>query len=165
MKSSDLYEYVLDANAFYIGLPFLSFTKCYTTTLVFQEVHHLKGSYSLLETLVETGNLRIVDPDQKFVDLVNSTTKKSGDSSKLSVADISVLAVAYQLDKTLISDDYAVENTAKLLGISIKPLGTKGIKHVRKWVSFCKTCGKGYSPNLRECLICGNRLRRRFKRL
>jgi UPF0271 protein len=165
LKSSGSYEYVLDANAFYSGLPFLSFTKCYTTSLVFEEVRHLKGSYSLLETLVETDNLRIVDPDEKFANKVYGVTIKSGDYSKLSKADISVLALAYQLGKTLISDDFAVENTAKLLGISIRPLGTKGIKHTRKWISFCGTCGKGYGPNITECSICGNRLKRRSKRL
>lgn len=165
MKNSDSYEYVLDANAFYLGLPFFSFTKCYTTSLVFEEIHHLKSSFSLMETLVETDNLRIVDPDEKFTNEVYGVTIKSGDSSKLSKPDISVLALAYQLNKILISDDFAVENTAKLLGISVMPLGSKGIKHTRKWISFCRTCGKGYSPNITECLICGNKLKRRFKRL
>jgi UPF0271 protein len=125
----------------------------------------LKGSYSLLEILVEADNLRIVDPDEKYANEVYSVTIQSGDYSKLSKADISVLALAYQLDKTLISDDFAVENAAKLLGISIMPLVTKGIKHIRKWISFCGTCGKGYGPNITECSICGNRLKRRSKRL
>ena len=125
----------------------------------------MKGSYSLLEVLVEADNLRIVDPDEKYANEVYSVTIQSGDYSKLSKADISVLALAYQLGKTLISDDFAVENTAKLLGISIMPLVTKGIKHIRKWISFCGTCGKGYSPNITECSICGNRLKRRSKRL
>lgn len=165
MKSSGSYKYVLDANAFYAGLSFLSSTKCYTTSLVFEEVRHLKGSYSLLEILVEADNLRIVDPDEKYANEVYSVTIQSGDYSKLSKADISVLALAYQLGKTLISDDFAVENTAKLLGISIMPLVTKGIKHIRKWISFCGTCGKGYGPNITECSICGNRLKRRSKRL
>jgi UPF0271 protein len=125
----------------------------------------LRGSYSLLEILVEADNLRIVDPDEKYANKVYSVTIQSGDYSKLSKADISVLALAYQLGKTLISDDFAVENTAKLLGISIMPLVTKGIKHIRKWISFCGTCGKGYGPNITECSICGNRLKRRSKRL
>jgi endoribonuclease Nob1 len=125
----------------------------------------LRGSYSLLEVLVEADNLRIVDPDEKYANKVYSVTIQSGDYSKLSKADISVLALAYQLGKTLISDDFAVENTAKLLGISIMPLVTKGIKHIRKWISFCGTCGKGYGPNITECSICGNRLKRRSKRL
>lgn len=125
----------------------------------------MRGSYSLLEVLVEADNLRIVDPDEKYANKVYSVTIQSGDYSKLSKADISVLALAYQLGKTLISDDFAVENTAKLLGISIMPLVTKGIKHIRKWISFCGTCGKGYGPNITECSICGNRLKRRSKRL
>ena len=165
MKSLGLSEYVLDANAFYLGLSFLSFTKSYTTSLIFAEVRHLKSSYSLLETLVETDNLRIVDPDEKYVNAVYGVTIKSGDSIKLSKADISVLALAYQLNKTLISDDFSVENAARLLRISIMPLGTKGIKYTRKWISFCRTCGMGYGSYLKDCLICGNKLKRRFKRV
>lgn len=164
MKSLGSYEYVLDANAFYLGLSFLSFTKSYTTSLVFDEVRHLKSSYSLLETLVETDNLMIVNPDEVYISRVRAVAIKSGDSVRLSKSDISVLALAYQLKKPLISDDFSVENTAKLLRISILPLGTSGIKHIRKWISYCPTCGKGYGSYFTECLICGNKLKRRFKR-
>lgn len=165
MKSLGSYEYVLDATAFYLGLSFLSFTKSYTTSLVFDEVRHLKSSYSLLETLVETRNLIIIDPDEKYVSRVLAVATKSGDMVRLSKSDISVLALAYQLKKPLISDDFSVENIARLLSISIMPLGTIGIKYTRKWISYCRTCGKGYGTNTTECLICGNKLKRRFKRI
>lgn len=165
MKSSGSYEYVLDATAFYLGLSFLSFTKSYTTSLVFDEVRHLKSSYSLLETLVETENLIIIDPDEKYVSRVLAVAIKSGDTVRLSRSDISVLALAYQLKKPLISDDFSVANIAWLLRISIMPLGTSGIKYIRKWISYCRTCGKGYASNATECLICGNKLKRRFKRI
>lgn len=165
MKSLGSYEYVLDATAFYLGLSFLSFTKSYTTSLVFDEVRHLKSSYSLLETLRETRNLIIMDPDEKYVSRVLAVATKSGDTVRLSRSDLSVLALAYQLKKPLISDDFSVENIARLLSISIMPLGTIGIKCTRKWISYCRTCGKGYDTNTTECLICGNKLKRRFKRI
>lgn len=165
MKNSGLHEYVLDANAFYAGLPLTAFAKSYTTSLIFNEVQHLKSSYSLLEALVEADNLRILDPDEKSLRIVKKVITSSGDSSKLSAADISVIALAHQLKKTLISDDFAVGNAAMLLGISTKTLGTKGIRHVRKWISYCYSCGRAYGPSTRECLLCGNRLKRRFKKL
>jgi UPF0271 protein len=161
----DLHEYVLDANAFYTGIPFLSSAKCYTTNLIFSEVKHLKKSYSMLEVLVDTGNLKIIEPRKQFLKKVNNAARESGDSMKLSPADLSVLALACQLNKTLISDDYAVENIARILNISFKSVRNKGIKDVRKWISFCSTCGKAYRPDIKECLICGNKLRRRFKKL
>jgi endoribonuclease Nob1 len=163
LKSLGSYEYVLDSTAFYLGLSFLSFTKSYTTSLVFGEVRHLKSSYSLLETLVETGHLIIVDPDEEHVTRVLAVAIKSGDTVKLSKSDLSVLALAYQLKKPLISDDFSVENIAGLLGISLLPIGTSGIKYTRKWISYCRTCGKGYDSYFTECLICGNKLKRRFK--
>ena len=165
MKSLGSYEYVLDATAFYLGLSFLSFTKSYTTSLVFDEVRHLKRSYSLLDTLVETRNLIIIDPDEKYVRRVLAVATKSGHTVRLSNSDISVLALAYQLKKPLISDDFSVENIARLLSISIMPLGSIGIKYTWKWISYCRTCGKGYGTNNTECLICGNKLKRRFKRI
>lgn len=165
MPNWDSPEYILDANAFYIGIPFLSSARCYTTNLVFDEVKHLKKSYSILEALVDTGNLKIIEPTIQFLKKVNDAAKKSGDSMKLSPADLSVLALACQLNKTLISDDYAVENVARILNISFKAITVKGIKNVRKWISFCSSCGKAYSPDIRECLICGNKLTRRFKKL
>jgi rRNA maturation endonuclease Nob1 len=56
-----------------------------------------------------------------------------------------------------------VENVATLLNIPIKSIGTKGISKVRRWVTFCRACGKAYEPGIIECTLCGNKLRRRFK--
>lgn len=164
MPSWGSFEFVLDANAFYAGMPFLSCSKSYTTNLVFNEVKHLRKSYSILEALIDTGNLRVIDPGKYFLEKISTIAKKSGDSSKLSDADLSVLALAYELHKALISDDYAVQNIARLLNIPVRTISTKGIKEARKWISFCSACGKAYRPNITECLICGNKLRRRFKR-
>ncbi|MDQ3840614.1 MAG: nucleotide-binding protein [Thermoproteota archaeon] len=165
MKNSDLDEYVLDANAFYAGLPFTAFARSYTTTLIINEVRHLKSSYSPMEALLEADKLRVVDPNEKSIKTVKRVIARSGDYLKLSAADTSVIALAYQLGITLISDDFAVENAAMLLGISIQALSTEGIRHVRKWISYCYSCGRAYGPKTRECLLCGNRLKRRFKRL
>lgn len=160
MDSSEL---VLDASAFYAGIPFLSSSKCYTTNLVLKEVIHIKKSYSALESLIDAGNLEIIDPKEQFLKKIMDITRKTGDSSKLSSADLSILSLALQLEATLISDDYAIENIATVLRIPVKTTGTKGITKIRKWITFCKGCGKAYSPDIKECMLCGNKLRRRFK--
>jgi endoribonuclease Nob1 len=148
LRNLDSSKFVLDASAFYTGIPFLSSARCYTTTLVFEEIRHIKKSYCALEALVDAGNLKVME---------------TGDYFKLSSADLSVLALALHLNLTLISDDYAVGNVATLLNIPIKSIGTKGISKVRRWVTFCRACGKAYEPNIIECALCGNKLRRRFK--
>ncbi|HYT41834.1 MAG TPA: hypothetical protein VEP90_05780, partial [Methylomirabilota bacterium] len=61
------------------------------------------------------------------------------------------------------SDDYAVANVATFLKIPVKTLAFKGIRELRRWVSFCKACGNAYESYISECRICGSRLRQRFK--
>lgn len=163
MRNLDFSEFVLDASAFYAGTPFLSSSTCYTTNLVLKEVIHIKKSYSALEFLIDAGNLKIIDPEEQFLKKIIKIARKTGDFSKLSSADLSILSLALQLKATLISDDYAIINIAILLRIPIKTIATKGITKVRKWVTFCKACGKAYSPDISECMLCGNKLRRRFK--
>lgn len=163
MQNLDSNKFVLDASAFYTGVPFLSSAICYTTTLVFEEIRHIKKSYCVLEALLDAGNLKVMEPEESFLAKVINIAKKTGDYFKLSSADISVLALALHLNLTLISDDYAVENVATLLNIPIKSIGTKGISKVRRWVTFCRACGKAYEPGIIECALCGNKLRRRFK--
>jgi UPF0271 protein len=157
-------EFVLDASAFYTGVPFLSNSKFYTTNSVFKEVKHIKRSYGALEALIDAGKLKVIEPEELFLQQVISIAKKTGDFSRSSSADLSILALALQLKKTLISDDYAVGNIATLLKIPIKSMGTKGITEIRKWIPFCRTCGKAYEPNITECALCGSRLRRRSKK-
>lgn len=163
MRNLDFSEFVLDASAFYAGTPFLSSSTCYTTNLVLKEVIHIKKSYSALESLIDAGNLKIIDPEEQFLKKIIEIARKTGDSSKLSSADFSILSLALQLKVTLISDDYSIINIATLLRIPIKTMATKGITKVRKWVTFCNACSKAYSPDIRECMLCGNKLRHRFK--
>jgi endoribonuclease Nob1 len=165
LQNSGFKEFVLDASAFYIGIPFLSDSICYTTNLVFEEVKHIKASYSALEALTYVGKLRVLEADESSLRKIIAIAKKTGDLSKLSHADISILALALQLHTpTLISDDYAIGNIATLLHIPIKSVGNKGIVRVGKWVTFCRGCGKVYKSNIIICAYCGNKLGRKFKR-
>ena len=95
-------EFVLDASAFYTGIPFLSCTKYYTTNLVFNEIKHINKSYSAVELLKDIGDLEVIEPEEQIMEKVNTIAKKTGDSAKLSSADISIIALALQLKKILI---------------------------------------------------------------
>ena len=162
MSNSDSSEFVLDASAFYAGIPFQSSKKCITTNAVYEEVRHIRRSYSPLEALIDAGNLIIIEPELTSFNKVIACAKKTGDYKKLSQADISIIALAFQFGKTLISDDFAVGNVATYLKIPVRTLAFKGISELRAWVSFCKSCGKVYNSGISVCQICGSRLRRRF---
>lgn len=156
-------ELALDASAFYAGTAFLSGAKCITTAAVFEEVQHIKKSHAALEALVDAGNLAIMEPDEKSVATVVAAAKKTGDIAKVSKADVSILALALEHDATLASDDYAVLNVASVLQVKVAPSTGKGIKETRKYITYCSACGKAFSPQQKECPLCGNALKRKYR--
>jgi len=157
----------LDASAFYAGIPFLG-SKCYTTNEVFDEVKHIKKSQEALEALIDAGNLQILEPESSYLKDANELARKSGDIAKMSKADLAVLALALHFkrsrtDPIVVTDDYALANTAELAGIKVSYVMTKGIRKVGRWVRYCSACGKSYGSEEKICKICGNRLRTKLK--
>ena len=156
---------VIDASAFYSGVSFLTVSTCYTTNSILSEIKHLNRRYGAIEFLIDSDKLKILEPSEEFLRKVVTIAKKIGDYQRLSNADLSVLALALQLNSILISDDYAVQNTAALLKIPVRGIANKGITKVRRWINFCSACNKAYGPNINQCELCGNNLGRRFKNI
>jgi UPF0271 protein len=153
----------LDAGAFYAGIPFLSSGSYCTTQAVFDEIKHIKQSHGAIEALLDTGSLQVIDPDKDSIEKTRAAAKKTGDYQKLSKADLSIIALALQLKTTLLTDDYAVANVAAALKIPVQSSSSKGIKETRKWIAYCSACGRAFGPDAKECPLCGNRLRRKYK--
>ncbi len=152
---------VYDASAFYAGVPFASPELGLTTTLVFEEIRHIKKNHGALEILLDTNRLQVQDPDPASVEFVSNEAKKTGDVQKLSKADISAVALAHQLKATLVTDDFAISNLAKNLRLQVQPIMTKGIRDVGKWLHYCSGCRKEFS-GLEFCPNCGNKLNRKL---
>jgi UPF0271 protein len=158
------FEYALDAGAFYTGLVFLSSAYQYwTTQAIFDEVKHIKRSHGAIEALLESNTLQVLNSDRKNIDKVVAAARRTGDYQKLSEADISIIALALQLGIVLVTDDFAVANLATTLKIPVKSVASKGITHTRRWIAYCSACGRAFGPNAKECRLCGNRLRRKYK--
>lgn len=153
----------LDAGAFYAGIPFLSSGSYCTTQAVFDEIKHIKQSHGAIEALLDTGSLQVIDPDKDSIEKARAAAKKTGDYQKLSKADLSIIALALQLKTTLLTDDYAVANVAVSLKIPVQSSSSKGIKETRKWIAYCSACGRAFGPDTKECPLCGNRLKRKYK--
>jgi UPF0271 protein len=156
-------RHALDAGAFYAGIPFLSSGSYCTTQAVFDEVKHIKKAHGAIETLLAAGSLEIIDPDKNNVERAKVAAKKTGDYQKLSRADFSIIALALQLQVKLLTDDYAVANVAAALKIPAESSSSKGIRETRKWIAYCSACGRSFGPTAKECPLCGNRLRRKYK--
>jgi len=163
VSQNSSFRYALDAGAFYAGIPFLSSGTHCTTNAVFEEVKHIKKSYGAIEALLDAGTLHVIDPDKNSMKKAWSAAKNTGDYQKLSQADISIIALALQLETTLLTEDYAVANVAAALKIPVESSSRKGIKETRKWIAYCSACGRAFGPDAKECALCGNKLKRKYK--
>ncbi len=163
MDSPNSSSSALDAGAFYAGIPFLSSGRYCTTQAVFNEVKHIKKSQGAIDVLLETGRLQVIDPDRESIEKAKAAAKKTGDYAKLSQADVSIIALALQLKTALLTDDYAVANVAATLKVPVQSSSSKGIKETRKWIAYCSACGRAFGPNAKECPLCGNKLKRKYK--
>ena len=154
---------VLDSSAFYAGIPFGSNEPSYTTSLVYDEIKHIKKNHDAVDILIETGRLTISNPESEFIEIVKNAANKSGDSYEISVEDISIIALCLKLDAELITDDFAVSNVAKNLNIQVFPVMTDGIKNIVTWKYYCPGCKIDFSK-ITVCPRCGNKLKRKVMR-
>jgi UPF0271 protein len=152
----------LDATSFYAGIPFSSQEVSFTTPSVLEEIKHIKKEQAAISTLIESKRLRILEPELKFIDMVQKKAIETGDLHNLSEEDISVIALSLQLDGELLTDDFATSNVAKHLDLKVLPVMTKGIDKTN-WFYFCSGCEKSFSK-VSICPICGNKLRRRLSK-
>ena len=152
---------VLDATAFYAGIPFSSQTTHYVTTLVFDEIKHIKKNHDALQILIDSNRLLVRQPQVDFQERVEKCAQKTGEIHSLSKQDISCIALSLELNTELISDDFAVLNVSNKLGINTIPLMTNGIKVVGKWIFYCPACKKDFSDE-KNCLLCGNKLKKKL---
>ena len=125
---------VLDSSAFYAGIPFSSNEPSYITSLVYDEIEHIKKDHDAIQILIETKRLTVSDPEP--------------------------IALSLQLKAELVTDDFAVSNVAKNLKLKVIPIMTSGIKNIITWTYYCPGCETNFSK-VTECPNCGNRLKRR----
>ena len=110
--------------------------------------------------MISSKRLIIQEPSDKFLKKVRSTANETNDLSRLSNEDVSSIALSLELGSELISDDFAVSNVAKQIGVIIKPTMTKGIKTIGKWIHYCPSCGISSKKSI--CPNCGNKLRKKL---
>ena len=152
---------ILDASAFYTGVPFRSSGDCFTTSLVYDEIKHIKKNHDALGTLLETNRLKIREPDKRSIERAVKAAKDTGDFQQLSKQDISIIALCIEMKGEIITDDFAISNVAKNGGLKVSPIMTKGIEDVGRWVHYCPGC-RTIHTNGKECPMCGTLLKRKL---
>lgn len=145
--------FVLDTSAILSRRFNLSDPEVILPDLVVDEIR--KGKLkSMLDSMDEM--LRVVSPSEDSMCTVRENAAESGDLKSLSETDLQVLAVAYETNSTIITDDFAIQNVASLMSISYSGADLSGIKHEVKWRYRCTGCHRIYESPVGKCGVCGH---------
>ena len=155
--------YVLDASAFINGFKLIS-NNNFTVPEITAEIKDFE-SRLVLDMAIDDGKLVIQDVEEGYVGEVDKVISESGDVLRLSVADKKLIALALMLadqgkNVKVISDDYTIQNSLKIMEIPYSSIITDGIKGVYNWKKVCEGCKKEYGEDypFDDCEICGSRI-------
>lgn len=110
---------------------------------------------------MEGSGMHIHIPQDGAVERVRRAAEEVGDLAELSTTDIRLVAAAFELDATLVTDDYAMQNVAEHLDVSVDVIAQEGIEEQRDWLFQCQGCGREFDENKDRCPICGSELTRK----
>lgn len=116
----------------------------------------------LVDAAIKNKRLKIVDPGETALRKTVSKAVETGDIQSLSKTDLDVIALALEKNAVIASDDYAIQNTARQLGLKTEATMQDGIKKAVKWIKLCEGCGRRYETSKRGlCQVCGSKLRKK----
>ena len=155
--------YVLDASAFINGFKLIN-NKNFTVPEITAEIKDFESKLTF-DMAIDEGKLIIQDVPYEYVEHVESIISKSGDVLRLSVPDKKLISLAYMLLKQennvkVITDDYTIQNSLKIMRIPYSGIITDGIKEIYNWKKVCEGCKKEYDEDypFDDCEICGSKI-------
>ncbi len=117
------------------------------------------------DAAINEGLLVIQDVDDEYTSCVNDIIFESGDILRLSLPDKKLIALAYMLSQKgesvkVITDDYTIQNTLKIMDIPYSGVITEGIKGIYNWKKVCEGCKKEFPDDypFDDCEICGSKI-------
>ena len=155
--------YVLDASAFINGFNPTS-NNNFTVPEITSEIKDFKSKL-VFDNAVEDGKIIIRDINQEYLDKTEESISESGDILRLSIPDKKLIALALMLfdeghNDNVITDDYTIQNTLKIINIPYSGILTDGIKGIYNWKMVCQGCKKEFDENypFDDCDVCGSSL-------
>jgi len=148
--------YVLDASAFIDG-----FQTDEPTATVPRVREELQDASTYRFDALEGSGMYVHVPDQDAIDRVRRAARTTGDLDVLSETDVRLLAAALELDATLVTDDYAMQNVADELDVPFEAVAKRGIDERRDWRFKCAGCGREFDEKKPRCPVCGSELTRK----
>ncbi len=110
---------------------------------------------------LEGSGMHLHIPDEETVVRIERAARETGDLEELSETDIRLVATAFELDGTLVTDDYAMQNVAEKLNVNVEVIAREGIEEQRDWRFQCQGCGREFDDHHERCPICGSDLSRK----
>lgn len=121
----------------------------------------LEGEHAYRFDAMAGGGMRVHVPDSETVSRVKRAASSTGDAAELSETDSRLLAAAFELNGTLVTDDYAIQNVAERLDIDVEPIARDEIAERRTWTFQCSGCGREFEDHRDRCPVCGSGLSRK----
>jgi len=157
--------YILDTSAVLSGKPInTNGFPLITTPGVAGELRPGGRDYRAFQLLREKG-MCIYEPSKASLARCRDVANNSGDINRLSPTDLEVLAVALDInadpeqEAILLSDDYSIQNLARILSIKYQGLSQEGITRRIKWVVCCPGCSRRFADKISICPVCGTKTR------
>ena len=110
---------------------------------------------------MEGAGMHVHIPEASVLDRVRRAADSTGDLEVLSETDVRLLAAAFELDATLVTDDYAMQNVAEALELETEVVAQDGITERRDWHFQCQGCGREFEEQHDRCPVCGSDLARK----
>ena len=148
--------YVLDSSAF-----IHDFHTNEQTASIPAVREELEGQSSYRFDAMDGAGMHIHVPKPETIERVRRAARESGDLDALSTTDIRLLAATFELDGTVVTDDYAIQNVAERLDVSVEVIAREGISEERDWKFQCQGCGREFDEQKDRCPICGSELTRK----
>ena len=121
----------------------------------------LDGESAYRFDAMEGAGMHIHIPADNTVETIERAAVETGDGEELSDTDVRLIAAAFELDGTLVTDDYAMQNVAEHLGVAVEVIARQGISEQRDWRFQCQGCGREFDDHRDRCPICGSDLSRK----
>jgi UPF0271 protein len=155
---------VLDTNCILAGFQFDNTKRYYTVPEAFEEIRrgNLKAA---LDGLMERGVLVVKAPSTEAVEAVCTAALGTGDWNRLSNADRALVALARELGGVLVTDDYSMQNVARVLGVLYRPFGKAPIRETLAWTYKCKGCARTFENKPKDCPVCGSEVVQKRKKM
>ncbi|MFC7135617.1 NOB1 family endonuclease [Halobaculum litoreum] len=121
----------------------------------------LNGETALRFDAEEGAGMHVHVPGEGALGRVRRAAEETGDAAELSDTDLRLLAAAFELDATLVTDDYAMQNVAERMDVGVRVIARDGIDEEISWRFQCSGCGRTFDENRDRCPICGSGLSRK----